>query len=221
MYRSARDILTELPAVFTLSEFQMVHDFKRTKAITYLHRYVQQGHVARTGPRSGVFLNLIVDPEASFRRQEESVAKVFPSAVMGSLSILHDEGVVTQIPARLHVMILQRRTYPKFDSAVFHPRPAAWYALMADQKQIVMPPTVPLGAPKPLPRMTPEAALVDALAYGDGWVSSVEDIDIGDLDHDQLTDIGQAMGLSPSGWDILEQAGLSGELLRLESITPD
>jgi hypothetical protein len=118
--------------------------------------------VLPTGPRTGVYFNLISDTSAPQTHFEEAIATLFPSAVVVGASVLHGAGWITQIPSQLDVAVLRRRTFPAVNGVVLHPRTIFWYRLVHSR----LDPT----EGQAVPRLDPAFALADALKYGDGWL---------------------------------------------------
>lgn len=198
-YRPALDVLRELPPVFTANDIQRATGLDRSQARTYLSRWASRNLIALLGPQAGVYFNLTKDPRGHITRVEEAVHRLFPSAVVASLTVLHDEGIITQIPAHLHVAVLARRSYPELPGVKLHPRPKTWYAKMREANQILPAhPPGPLGEPGNLPRLSPEAALIDAIKYRDGWISDPTDIDPDDLDRELLQSLVSRLAVDPA-----------------------
>ena len=132
--RSSRELLIELPAVFTLSYFEMQAQMKnRQIARIYLSRMMQRGEIQSLGPRAGVYFNRVKEFNAPQLRLEEAVALVYPEATVSSHTVLHADEVTTQIPANLHVAVGKRRTYLALDGVCLHPRENGWFATLAQQ----------------------------------------------------------------------------------------
>jgi hypothetical protein len=186
MYRRAYDILKQMPAVFDVKLLGHFLRCKRNQAYVYAHRFAKQGLIEAAGKRAAIYYNLVVDPHASVNRKEDVVRMIFPSATIGSLTVLHNSGVITQIPHDLHIMVLSRRSYPEIDGIVLHPRSERWFFKMNDARFIEPAMRQTPTAPLTLQSMVPEAALADALKYKDGWVNDVSDTDLHGLCKDKL-----------------------------------
>jgi hypothetical protein len=185
IYRSAHDLLQQLPPVLSVRDLERMAQTTSQTAANYISRFLDRGLLKPVGPNGKVYFNLVVDRKADVNRREEAAFLLFPSAIVSSLTVLHDEGVITQIPSSLHVAVLSRRSYPKLDNIEVHPRPAGWFRKMRDGHVLPGHPSRE-DHPGRLPRLTPEAAFVDALKYGDGWISEPDDVDLENLDWQKI-----------------------------------
>jgi len=155
---AALDRLRALPEVFSLRRVMATFDEPDVRRATriasvYLDRWVRDGLVQAYGGRTGVYFNLIRNPQAPSQRRDEALRLVFPSAVLAGASVLHDAGVTTQIPHRIEVAVLRRKSYPNLPELELLPRPQAWFEAMR--------PYVLFQDGVGLPRLLPAAALAD------------------------------------------------------------
>ena len=166
---SAIERLRALPPVFRSSDLALRFGWSRHEAGEYLRRWKQRDLVKQTGPRAGVYFNLISDASAPQTHLVEAIATLFPSAVVVGASVLHEAGWITQIPRQLDVAVLRRRTFPAVEGVVLHPRNIFWYRLVHGRLEH----TEGQG----IPRLDPAFALADALKYRDGWVPEPDDVE--------------------------------------------
>jgi hypothetical protein len=166
---SAIERLRALPPVFRGSDLSLRFGWSTHEAGEYLRRWKQRDLVKPTGPRAGVYFNLISETSAPETHLEEAIATLFPSAVVVGASVLHGAGWITQIPRQLDVAVLRRRTFPAVKGVVLHPRRMIWYRLVHSRLER----TEGQG----VPRFDPAFALADALKYRDGWVPQPDDVE--------------------------------------------
>jgi hypothetical protein len=166
---SAIERLRALPPVFRSSDLSLRFGWSTHEAGEYLRRWKRRDLVKPTGPRAGVYFNLISQASAAETHLEEAIATLFPSAVVVGAAVLHQAGWITQIPRQLDVAVLRRRTFPAVKGVVLHPRSIFWYRLVHSRLER----TEGQG----VPRLDPAFALADALKYRDGWVPEADDVE--------------------------------------------
>jgi hypothetical protein len=166
---SAIERLRALPPVFRASDLSLRFGWSTHEVGEYLRRWKQRDLVKPTGPRAGVYFNLISETSAPETHLEEAIATLFPSAVVVGASVLHDAGWIAQIPRQLDVAVLRRRTWPAVNGIVVHPRSMFWYRLVHSWLER----TEGQG----IPRLDPAFALADALKYRDRWVPEPDDVE--------------------------------------------
>lgn len=172
--------LRQLPAVFSLSMLAARLDADKTKASIYAKRWKDAGLIRAVGPKVGVYYNLLVDPQAASTQSLNALRLVFPEAVIGAETVLHDAGWTTQIPYKTHVIVLDRRSVPQIDGFELHRRPRAWFAEFAqeiDQTSFA--------------RLSAYGALVDAYKYGRyshqrAWCPDIDDLQSDEIDWARL-----------------------------------
>ena len=159
--QSAFDRLRAWPVVFNVNQAtRYLGAGDNDMASVYLARWKKSGMVQSTGPRSGVYFNLVANPKAAEEHLVDALLFAFSSAVLIGASVLHDAGWTTQIPKKLQIACLAeregRRTVPVWDQVEFFLRPRGWYQQFHGQ----MLRGENYGA---LASLTPAAALVDAV----------------------------------------------------------
>ena len=174
---SAIERLRALPPVFRGSDLSLHFGWSTHEAGEYLHRWKQRDLVKPTGPRAGVYFNLISETSAPQTHLEEAIITLFPSAVVVGASVLHEAGWITQIPRLLDVAVLRRRTFPAVKGVVLHPRNIFWYRLVHSRLERT--------EARGVPRLDPAFALADALKYRDGWVPEPDDVDFAEAEDAQ------------------------------------
>ena len=166
---SAIERLRALPPVFRGSDLSLRFGWSTHEAGEYLRRWKGRDLVKPTGPRAGVYFNLIAETSAPETHLGEAIAMLFPSALVVGASVLHAAGWITQIPRQLDVAVLRRRTFPALKGVVLHPRSIFWYRLVHSRLE--------RAEGQVVPRLDPAFALADALKYRDGWVPEPDDVE--------------------------------------------
>ncbi len=174
---SAFERLRNLPEVFTLNNFARLNNLTNKSATIYLSRMCATGLVDSLGLRTGVYFNNIANPNAKEDNLLRGVQAVFPSAILRGESVLHAAGWTTQIPSRLSVGILERRSYPTIDEVALSPRKKSWFVLM---KNYMVEPHKAGFSTYGLIALKPEAALVDLCLSKDDWMPDPDDLELSD-----------------------------------------
>jgi hypothetical protein len=173
---SATEILRKLPPVFTLLDFLRAAPQSAATASIMLARLARREWIKNAGRRSTVYYNLLVDPAAAENRKLEAVKRLYPSAVVVGPACLHAHGWTTQIPQVTDVAVLDRRSVKPIDGLNVVTRSQAWYAMLAEKKQLLT-----RGAsPFPIESVKPQFALEDAQRHQDVWIPDADDLDIPD-----------------------------------------
>ena len=167
---SAVERLRSLPPVFRAGDLSLRFGWSSDEAAQYLLRWKRRDFVKATGPRSGVYFNLLRESSSPDTRREEVIATLLPSALVAGGTALYEAGWTTQIPSRLETVALRRRTYPKLNGVAVYPRGAGWYRLAHDWLQFP-------EDKQHLPRIDAAFALADALKFQDGWVPDPDDVE--------------------------------------------
>lgn len=170
--------LRELPPVFDLRDVAVAFDWDANQSRVFCTRAVDQGLARRSGPRTGIYYNLVVDPEAHQRRIGEALQKCMPSTVIIGSSALHAGEWTTQRPHVLEVAVPRTRalrTFPKFDGVHIVFRDRYWYEAVAKELK-----SDPLQ--RSLRTLGPAAALADAWVNGDVWNPDPDDIQVEDAE---------------------------------------
>lgn len=151
--------LLTLGPVFTLYELRE-QGLKDGNAYAWLLRTVNAGHIMSAGARSGVYYNLVRDPEVVGKRRLEAVARLHSTAVVVGAAVLHAYGWVDRAPAEIDVAILKQPTTRAIDGVRIVMREQAWHRdhgseLLRDDAFF------------PIPSLRPEHALADVLSAKD------------------------------------------------------
>lgn len=191
---SAIERLRVLPPVFKGSDLSLRFGWTPDEAGQYLLRWKHRDLVRPTGPRAGVYFNLICESSAPETRREEAIATLLPSALAIGATVLHEAGWTTQIPTQLNIAALRRRTFPLLNGVVVFPRGIGWYRLAHSWLR--------RSPGRTLPRVDAAFALADALKMRDGWVPDPDDIDFPEAeDVRRFLEACQALGMSlAAGW---------------------
>lgn len=176
-FTSALDRLRVLPEIFTTVSLGQALGNQRLAAC-YLQRWRAQGLVESFG-KTGVHFNLLRAPRGRQVLEEQALAKLFPSAVLISASVLHDAGWTTQIARTAQLAVVRRRSYPNVSqSASLFPRALSWYQMMH--------PFIEQDTSGRPPRLSPAGALVDGWRTNQGrevhaWTPDPDDLEIEDV----------------------------------------
>jgi hypothetical protein len=173
-YTSARERLLQLGNLgpfFEGRHAMQLFGWSSKTAAHYMWLWAQQGLVRPLGGKSDIFFNLLVDADA-VAHIEEAIRTVMPGAVIGAHNVLHAQGLATQRPGRLHLLLRPDERKVTIEDAQLDVRPARWWAVM-DLAHAVEP-----GSEKVLARLRPGAALADAATTG---AVAPDDIDFAEL----------------------------------------
>jgi len=163
--------LRALPEVFTRNDMAAIHfDGDKNKASVYLSRWKKMGLVTSFGS-SGVYFNLLRNPDAARDGSLTALGLLFPEAVIIGASALHDVGWTTQIPMTTDVAVKRRASYPAPPGFNLHPRSVAWFRTMHDYIDLVG-----------FPRLSPDAALADAWLHAGMWHPDLDDLESDEID---------------------------------------
>lgn len=173
-YVSARERLLALGQFGPVLEARLLtqmFNWTPKAAAHYLWLWSRQGLIAPLGGKSGVFLNLVADPQAG-DHIEAALRRAYPGAVIGAANVLHQAGVTTQRAARLQLLLRPDEPQGVLDVADVHPRSATWWAAIDTAKGVAA------GTEEALARLTVGAALADA-AYSK--ILAPDDIDFDEV----------------------------------------
>ncbi len=109
VYTSARQRLKDLAAAgpyFSVAEMGTFFKVPQTEAHQMLHRWTKSGLVEPIGPRTGVYLNTLHPNHQG--ALEAAIQSVHPSAIVIGHQVLYEEGVTTQIPPAVDVIVQKR-----------------------------------------------------------------------------------------------------------------
>lgn len=164
--------LRALPAV--LSKNDLLRETGKSDDVlrVSINRWVKQGVLKKAGARTGMYYNLVRDPEWQ-NHVLVAVERKYPSAMLAGPSVLHAHGLQTQIPSAFHVAVLAQRTLPEMDNVVWMPRPRSWFAQFVPEESLYG-----------LRSLSPLQALEDGFLYQDqsnSWKPDVDDIEWDEL----------------------------------------
>lgn len=161
-------LFRSLPPVLSRDELMASTHTKASLMPLYVNRWIKAGFLRKAGPRSGVYYNLIADPQWE-AHIPEAVRKRFPNAIVGGPTVLHATGCQTQIPAKMWFIVEREACFPIFDGVQWMVRSSKWFHKNAPQQQL-------FG----LPSLSPKQALEDGLkhqTFKNAWVPDEDDID--------------------------------------------
>lgn len=155
---AARERLLGLPALFTLDDLRRHAGLSAGTASVYAHRWANAGLIDRTGPKTGIYLNRVVDPQGDARSPEAVVKRIYPTAVLIGVAALELAGAIAS-GARssgldVAVPVLQANR-PRVDGVQVKGKTDRWFDLMAGNL---------VDRADGIPRLTAEAAVADLLA---------------------------------------------------------
>jgi len=107
---------------------------------------------------------------------------VYPDAVLRGESVLHNAGWTTQIPQRLNIAVLERRSYITINEATLAPKKQAWYNTV--RPYLLRPTNRDNIATFGFPALPPALALADLYSKSGikDWHPGPDDLDIEDSD---------------------------------------
>jgi hypothetical protein len=176
---STIDRLLELPVVFSLADAGKTgagtgEPLGGEHLHTFLARAVKRGRIASAGPKSGIYYNLVRDPNAR-TRVLEAARKAYPSSVVVGAAVLHAHGWTTQVPHVIDVAVMARRSRRPIDGVHFVERTRSWYRQHAKD---ILPPG---DSGFEVHALAPAPALADARAADESdqlWVPDEDDLEI-------------------------------------------
>ena len=171
---SAIDRLRGLPAVFRSGPFLLQSGLTKESAQVLLSRWSTRGLIEPLGGRTGIYFNLIADPNGAETRLGEAVTLRFPEVLVCAASILHAAAWTTQTPHTVYVAVLASESLPTFDRIELCPRPRAWFSAVETCKAVGLNPLYGMRA------LTPAFAWQDMETFLPGMLG--ED----DLDENRL-----------------------------------
>lgn len=168
---SRRSVLNfrPLPAVISRGELGRLSGKNDTELKVSVNNWVKTGILKKAGPRSGIYYNLVNDPNWE-DHIAEAVFKKYPSAIVAGPTVLHQFGCQTQDPGKRHFIILSSRTNVDMDGVELMARPLRWYEKNKPEQQL-------FG----LPSLSPKQALKDGLDHSKNpgsWVPNLADINL-------------------------------------------
>lgn len=159
---SAEDRLEKLDRVFSVDDFQRQQSLSPKAASVYLARWQAQGHIARLGPRCGLWVNFLQPGGGGIRWEDRAagVLRKHPQAIVGGEAAMRAAQWLPQDQgAPVDLLIPQGQSRAHFDHTVLHLRsPKTHAALWA------------LARPHPmfsLHTLPPDVAVADLLAQGE------------------------------------------------------
>lgn len=183
--KSSIEKLRSLPACFTDKTFARLFNMSMAATQVSLHRMKEAGLIDTAGVRSGVYFNLIADPNAKDTYAVDALLHVYPTAVLMGESVLHAAGWITQIPSAISVVVIQRPSYQSLEGFSVRGRPIEWFKSHASK--FISPEAAEFNT-YGLKSLPPVLALADLYA-NEGFVFDADDLDIPD---DKTEDIAQA-----------------------------
>jgi len=167
---SALSRLRELPEVFTTKILAGSLGGNAAAASIYTQRWRKEGLISAAGKKAGVFYNLLVNPQGETECAIKALKILFPSAIIGGATALHDAGWTTQIPSAAEVLVIRRPTYPQLDAFSLYGRSQRWHQQLLQH----------LDGTDGW-RLAPAAALADAWAHDGMWKPDPDDLEADDI----------------------------------------
>lgn len=127
----ARDRLLSLPDWFSNRTAAALMDMSQAQADVYLSRWLKAGLVDSAGPRSGLYFNRVRCPLDIEHLRIHALRFAYPEATIVGASVLHAAGLITQIPSRIEVAVLEGSPRVALDGFAITERPASWFASLA------------------------------------------------------------------------------------------
>lgn len=163
---TALQTLLTLDEIFT-ADALLAHGLaSESQANTWLMRATEGGYIVPAGVHSGVYYNLMKDPQGPQRRRLQVVQLLYPTSVLVGPSALDSGNLATESGQSVDVAILKRPTTRTIDGVNIVMRENSWY-------RVHEPRFIAAQNALSLPRLTPADAILDANTSGD-WGSSFE-----------------------------------------------
>lgn len=178
--KSSIERLRELPEVFTLSAVASLGAMPKKTATVYLSRWSAASLVEASGPRSGVYFNLIKSPVISGEMRLKALLATYPSAILIGESVLHSAGWTTQVPRKTSVAVISRRSYVQLDGFEISGRPISWFKKVHGA---LLKPEDADFTTYGLRALPPAFALADLYGTKHAWHPDPDDLDV---DEDQV-----------------------------------
>lgn len=125
--KSATDWLRELPVVINRLAAARAMGIDPQRMSIYLARWEGAGLIQNSGSRTGIYFNLLKDAQAPENHRVDALLMTYPSATLIGESVLHAAGWITQVPRRLQVAVLSRRSYVAQDAVDVVGKPRGWF----------------------------------------------------------------------------------------------
>lgn len=199
--KSSVERLRELPEVFTLAAVASLGAMSKKAATVYLARWTSAGLAEASGPRSGVYFNLIKRPEITGEMRLKALLSTYPSAVLIGESVLHGAGWTTQIPRKVSVAVISRKTYAQVNGFEVSGRPLSWFRKVHGELLAPAEAEFPTYGLRTLP---PALALADLYGTRGAWHPDPDDLDIDDAQMEEVMEAGRIIDVDPveflGGW---------------------
>lgn len=121
-----------------------------------INRLIKAGFLRKAGPRSGIYYNLIAEPDWRAHLHDAIVLR-WPSAVLVGPSVLSGLGIQTQIPEQTWVAVMDSGSTASLDGVATVRRNRKWFAAMNAQPHDDL----------PMRALTARQAIQDATQFGD------------------------------------------------------
>lgn len=166
--------LQAMPVLFSVSDLAQRSGLTAQVARQTALRWRKQSLIEAVGPHLGLYYNKVKDPNSPDTYRARALQRIYPSAVLIGPSVLHEAGLVTQIPSTLHVAISSNILRPaRVEGVTFFLRPPGWYKATAPGR---MSRTGGMNRVFGLPALLPAWTLVDSF-YGEaGWQPDPDDL---------------------------------------------
>lgn len=174
-YVGALSRLKNLPEVFNVNTLSRLMGMPKPTVLATLTRWKAKAWVEQAGPRSGIYFNLLANPQAADEHRIDALRMAYPSAMVMGESVLHAAGWITQIPQQLHVAVEKRRSYVQLTGIALHPKPLSWFKTVG-----ILQPRQAKFNTYGLRTLPPAWALADLLADPVAWHPDADDVDVPD-----------------------------------------
>lgn len=195
--KSSIERLRELPEVFTLSAAASLGAMPRKTATVYVARWSAAGLIEASGPRSGVYFNLIRSPEITGGMRLKALLTTYPSAVLIGESVLHNAGWTTQIPRKASVAVISRKSYAQVNGFEITGKPLSWFQKVHSS---LLKPQQAEFSTYGLRSLPPALALADLYATKGAWHPDPDDLDLEDEQMDEVRGAAEFLGVELPGF---------------------
>ena len=174
--KSAIEWLMELPVVVNRFAASRMMGVDPQRMSIYLARWEAAGFIENAGQRTGIYFNKIKDPGAALNHRIDALLMTYPSATLIGESVLHAAGWITQIPTRLQVAVLARRSYVAQNEVDILGKPRSWFIHAHPFIESSELAETRGHASYGLRALSPEHALAALYADPDAWHPDLDDL---------------------------------------------
>jgi hypothetical protein len=179
-YQSNYEVVSRLPAWFNIKMGMRSSGIKDEGQFrVYLTRWKKEGMIGSLGNRTGLYWNILKEPNAS-KALLSAVKNLYPEAVVIGDSSLYYHGIITQLPKALCIGILNQRSCPNISGVDFQLFSKRMFEKL-EQNQMILSEKEAMNG-MGFREVKPEASLAIQLKMSNS--PDVDDLYLDDLDRD-------------------------------------